>query len=177
MIVWINGTFGVGKTTTSGFIAEHSEGWRVFDPEWVGYMLSANLKDLGADDFQDLPPWRSLVPQVMAEVEALTGSNLVAPQTVLVEEYWKELSDGMAALGLDVFHVVLDCDDSVLRQRIEADEAESDALQWRLDHLPHAHDAAEWMRHEADLVIDTTALEPTEVASAVVAGLAESTGF
>ena len=172
MIVWINGTFGVGKTTTTQLLVERGRNLRAFDPEWVGYMLSANLKDLGVADFQDLTPWRRLVPHVMSEVQTLTGSDLVAPQTVLIEAYWNELKEGMAALGLDSFHIVLDCNEEVLRNRIENDELEADARQWRLDHLDRYRESAAWMRQAADLVIDTTDLAPTEVASVAVAAVA-----
>jgi hypothetical protein len=53
MHVWVNGTFGVGKTTTATRMRELAPAWRVFDPEWVGYMLRANLGDLTFSDFQD----------------------------------------------------------------------------------------------------------------------------
>ena len=65
MILWLNGTFGVGKTTTSRCIAEVSAEWHPFDPEWVGYMLRANLDGVPFDDFQDLAAWRRLVPHVI----------------------------------------------------------------------------------------------------------------
>jgi sigma54-dependent transcription regulator len=33
VIIWINGTFGVGKTTTAGQVVAMSERLRLFDPE------------------------------------------------------------------------------------------------------------------------------------------------
>ena len=45
VIVWLNGTFGVGKSTTSRDLVARWSGSRVFDPEWVGYMLANNLAD------------------------------------------------------------------------------------------------------------------------------------
>lgn len=65
MIVWLNGTFGAGKTTTAHELVYRSQGWRIFDPESVGYMLSDNLRDLEFSDFQDLPSWRRLTPLVL----------------------------------------------------------------------------------------------------------------
>lgn len=54
-IIWINGTFGAGKTTTAGKLVELTDRTRLFDPEHVGYMLSANLSDQQFTDFHDLP--------------------------------------------------------------------------------------------------------------------------
>ncbi len=85
MIVWINGTFGVGKTTTAGLLAERTD-WRVFDPEHVGYLLQSNMADVPVEDFQDLGPWRTLVPMVADEIFLATSNPaMIAVQTVLDE--------------------------------------------------------------------------------------------
>ncbi|MEP7025229.1 MAG: hypothetical protein ABJB47_15815 [Actinomycetota bacterium] len=42
MIIWLNGAFGAGKTTTATLLSELVPASRVFDPETVGYMLMAH---------------------------------------------------------------------------------------------------------------------------------------
>jgi len=64
MILWINGAFGAGKTTTAGLVTKRLEDAKVFDPEYVGYMLMPFIKS-PTGDFQDLPLWRHLVIQTM----------------------------------------------------------------------------------------------------------------
>ena len=169
MIVWINGAFGVGKTTVAAAVEEHS-GWRTFDPEHVGYLLAGNLRDLDFDDFQDLPPWRALVPAVADEIYRYTNTEvLIAVQTVIVEAYWAELVEGLAARELPVFQVLLDCGEVELRRRIESDEDEAGAREWRLDHVAGFERARDdWLGRAADLVVDTTELVPEEVAGRVV---------
>jgi hypothetical protein len=169
VIIWLNGTFGAGKTSTARELVSLLPDARVFDPEWVGYMLKANLSDLEFTDFQQLPPFRALVPVVLQEVAKLTGQHLVAVQSVLVESYWRELAAGFGRLSLPVFHVLLHADTDLLAQRIRADEVEREACQWRLDHLAEYTVARSWMEAAADLVVDSTALPVAEVA-AVVAG-------
>jgi hypothetical protein len=164
MILWLNGTFGVGKTTTSRCIAEVSAEWHPFDPEWVGYMLRANLDGVPFDDFQDLAAWRRLVPHVMHEVGLLTGEHLIASQTVLVEDYWNELRSGLEDRGLEVFHVLLDCDEAVLRDRISCDADERGAQEWRVRHLEDYRAARAWMVRAADQVVDTSGSDPGKVA-------------
>ena len=66
----------------------------MFDAEIVGYMLMTILQDQTFSDFQDLPPWRALVPVVTAEIERHTGQDLLAVQTVLSQAYWAELTGG-----------------------------------------------------------------------------------
>lgn len=168
MIVWINGTFGVGKTTTAKAITERTN-WRMFDPEHVGFLLAGNLRDLDFDDFQDLPPWRALVPAVAGEIYYYTNpAAMIAVQTVLVEKYWTELASGLAERNLEVLHVVLDCNEAELRRRIENDEIEPQALDWRLDHLAGLREARPWLARSADLYLDTTDLSSEAAALAII---------
>lgn len=120
MIVWLNGTFGVGKTTVARELIGLMPDTRVFDTEWVGYMLAENFRDHEITDFQQLPPWRSLVPRVLAEVTRFTGQHLVVVQSVLDADYWTELRDGLDRCSLELLHVVLHADEVALTARIEA---------------------------------------------------------
>ena len=129
-------------------------------------MLMANLSGLDVYDFQDLSTWRTLVPTVAAEIASLTGDNLIAVQTVLVEDYWLELQRRMGAHRLEVRHVLLDADNETLRARISADDT---ARQWRLDHSDAYESARYWMTARADLIVDTTGRTPAEVADEICA--------
>lgn len=66
MIVWVNGTFGVGKTATSREVCSLLPDARIFDTEHVGYMLRHVLASVPVDDFQD---WREVIA---ARIEADT---------------------------------------------------------------------------------------------------------
>ena len=170
MILWLNGPFGGGKTSTAAALAAVRPQWRVFDPEMVGHFLCAALPDLaeGVDDFQDLPAWRPLVAATLHEVSVQTGQHLVAPQSVLNERYFKEIVGQLASAGQRTFHVVLDAPEAVLRQRIEeSDEAQA----WRLGHLTLYLEARGWMVGQADLVLDTSTYDPAGVATTIVAAV------
>ena len=94
VIIWLNGTFGAGKTTTGMRLAGRLANARLFDPEEVGYLLMRTLEDHEFRDFQDLAPWRELVPVFTEKIALFTGQHLIAVQTVLREEYWQELTAG-----------------------------------------------------------------------------------
>ena len=167
MIIWLNGTFGAGKTTTGMRLAGRLANARLFDPEEVGYLLMRTLEDHEFRDFQDLAPWRELVPVFTEKIALFTGQHLIAVQTVLREEYWQELTAGFERTELDIFHVLLHVDSDVLAERIKADEALAVACQWRLDHIGDYEKARPWMESAADLVIDTTHLPAAEVAERI----------
>jgi hypothetical protein len=167
VIVWLNGTFGAGKTATAGELVRLLPAARIFDPEQVGYMLRHVLHE-PVDDFQDLPPWRPLVRETATRVLRHAGGTLVAPQTVLVEAYAREIFDGLDDDGVDVRHFVLHADEAELVRRIEGDRVERGARAWRLDHLARYRQALPWLRRDGT-VVDTAGRSPQEVAR-VIAG-------
>ncbi|SEP39046.1 AAA family ATPase [Amycolatopsis saalfeldensis] len=78
MIVWLNGTHGAGKTTTSALVQELIPDSRVFDAEKVGETLMDIAPGLPAtDNFQHWPPWRPLVVETARRVLDYTGGTLV----------------------------------------------------------------------------------------------------
>jgi hypothetical protein len=171
MIIWLNGTFGAGKTTTARELVPLIPDSRLFDPELVGYVLMEYLSDHEFSDFQDLTPWRTLVPIVTNQVAQFTGQHLIAAQSVLNEAYWAELQKGFFRHSLDVFRVVLHVEPGVLTERIKADEEEKKACQWRLNHIPDYIAARPWLEKTADLVVDSTALSAGKAASTIAAAL------
>lgn len=168
MIVWLNGTFGCGKTTTAAELHSLIPSSRLFDPETVGYMLQPNLADHPVSDFQHWPPWRPLVVATATELARFTGEHLLAPQTILARAYLEQIFTGLRGAGLPVFHVVLDADEEILRQRIQgSDEAQA----WRLAHLAEYRASRPWMIAAADLVVDTGCRTPAAVARQIADAL------
>lgn len=167
MIIWLNGTFGAGKTTAARLLSQQDRRLRLFDPEWVGYMLRENLSDYPVTDFRHWESWRVLTPLVADELIRFSGQSLVAPQTVLEEHYWDELTSALSERGHEVLHVLVDAEEEALRARIEADEVEAAALPWRLDHVSKFAHARPWLTDRADLVVDTTRLAAEDVADRI----------
>ncbi|MBF8189733.1 ATP-binding protein [Nonomuraea sp. K274] len=167
MIIWLNGTFGAGKTSTANELLPLVPDARYFDPEQVGYLLQtvSGLPPVG--DFQHWTPWRHLVVETAAQLLDYVGGVLVMPQTVLVDEYWREIHEGLGKAGIPVRHFVLHTDRDTLTRRINA--AESGISQWRLDHLTAYEEAFPWLSRAGE-VVDTTHVTPSETAK-TIAGL------
>lgn len=161
MIVWLNGAFGCGKTTTAAELCPLIPSCRLFDPETVGYMLRPNLVDHPVSDFQQWPPWRTLVMATATELARFTGQHLIAPQTILARAYQEQIFAGLRDAGQAVFHAVLDAGEDVLRQRIEGS---GEAQAWRLAHLAQYQASRSWMIPAADLVVNTAGQTPSAVA-------------
>jgi len=164
MIVWLNGTHGAGKTTTSALVQRLLPNARVLDAEKVGEVLMDVKPGLPAtDNFQHWDPWRPLVVETARRIQQYTGGTLVMPMTVLVEDYWREISAGLAEHGIPVRHFVLHVDPAALRDRIQND-ADLGPSPFRFAYMqPYEEAARTWLHNEAE-VIDTTHITADEAA-------------
>ena len=102
------------------------------------------------------------------ELARYTGRHLIAVQTVLHHGYLTEIFAGLRAAGIDVFHVLLDADEAVLRPRILAS---GEAVGWRLDHLEQYQAARAYLIEAADVVVRTDSGSPDQVAAEIAAAV------
>lgn len=121
MIVWINGTFGSGKTTTAYELEKRLERAFVFDPERFGYVLMKNIPEaLQKDNFQDFPIWRetnySLLKQIVINYEGI----IIVPMTITREEYFHEIISRLRNDQLIVNHVTLMASKTTIKKRLHS---------------------------------------------------------
>jgi len=167
VIVWINGAFGSGKSTTAGLVVTMLDEAKLFDPEYVGYMLMPFVQS-PTGDFQDLPLWRHLVVETMSGLAQQYPHPWVVPMTLINAEYRAEILDGIRSRGVEVCEVVLTLPAGQLRARIDADQVEAQARQWRHD---HASQALATFASLTDATFIDASLTPERVADAVTAHL------
>ncbi|MEU1177945.1 NUDIX domain-containing protein [Streptomyces sp. NPDC005820] len=173
-VVWINGAFGAGKTTTARELIDLIPNSTLFDPEVIGGALPhllppKRLAEVG--DYQDLPIWRRLVIDTAAALLGEVGGTLVVPMTLLRQEYRDEIFGGLAARRIPVRHILLAPAETILRGRIAGREVPPDlpdgeirVRQWSYDHIePYRAALASWLTTDAHLV-DTSHLTPYETA-------------
>ncbi|MFD5748788.1 NUDIX domain-containing protein [Streptomyces sp. NPDC127033] len=176
MIVWINGAFGVGKTSTARELIDLIPNCTLYDPEPIAGELTRLLpqkKLAEVSDFQDLPIWRRLVVDTAAALLAEVGGALVVPMTLLRQEYRDEIFGGLAARRIAVRHVLLSTDETILRARIAAREDVADDPEvnernrrWCYEHIEPYRTALDWLTGDAH-VIDNTVLTARETAEAL----------
>ena len=164
MIVWLNGTHGAGKTTTSALVQQLIPDSRVFDAEKVGETLMDITPGLPAtDNFQHWPPWRPLVVETARRVLDYTGGTLVMPMTVLVEQYWREISDRPRPT-CDPGKALRPARRPGHSPRAHREGHSHSLSPFRLKYLePYAEAARMWLHGEAE-VVDTTHLTPAQAA-------------
>ncbi|GGT59703.1 NUDIX hydrolase [Streptomyces purpureus] len=176
MIVWINGAFSAGKTSAARELIDLIPHSTLYDPELTGTAVRSLLphKRLAeVNDVQELPIWRRMVVDTAAALLAEVAGVLVVPMTLLRQEYRDEIFGGLAARRIEVCHVALTPDETILRGRIAgreeyADDPEANerVRQWSYDHLEPYRAALGWITTDAHLV-DNSALTPAGTAEAI----------
>ena len=119
MLVWINGPFGGGKTTTAFELARRCAGAVVCDPEEVGFGLrKAMPREVWGGDFQDLRSWRQGVVEVLDRAGNGVAGPVIVPMTLVEPAYVDEVIGGLRDLGHDVRHVALISSADEVRRRL-----------------------------------------------------------
>ncbi|MFJ7203809.1 NUDIX domain-containing protein [Streptomyces sp. NPDC098789] len=199
MIVWINGAFGAGKTSTARELTGLLPDATLYDPETVGDALRLLLPRErldGVADYQDLPSWRRLVVDAAAALLAEVGGVLVVPMTLLRQEYRDEIFGALAARRIPVRHVLLAPEETILRARtatVGGDDGEAGdgsggrdgsdggtkgdgagradrGRSWSQAHFASYREALGWLTSDAH-VIDNGALTARETARCIAEAL------
>lgn len=100
MIVMINGSFGVGKTTVARLLRGALPRSAIYDPELVGSVLMRlphwiNLCGAGTDDFQDIALWRRSVVAGVRLVRRVVPGPVIVPMTFSNRAYFDEIVAGI----------------------------------------------------------------------------------
>lgn len=169
-VVWINGAFGVGKTTVANLLRDAVPGTVIVDPEEVGSLLRMTLQPVvPVHDFQEWGAWRDLVGATVTSVarELPLGSRglVVVPQTITEETYWAQIIEGLGEV-IELIPVSLRVEESEHRRRAEGDTEEPGALRWRLAKFGRFEDTT-WI-DKSFTVLDTTGRSPEDTVDELI---------
>lgn len=167
MIVYLNGGFGVGKTTVAELLVSELEPAMLFDPESVGGMLAETLSRVDRrNDFQEYPVWIDLVQSFLDDLRrSYPAVPIVVPMSILDERKRLDVIERMREVDRDFYDFTLIADRDELQRRILARPLKSSSREWCLQHLPVAPSASSF---EQTYAIDTTRLTPQEVAASIL---------
>jgi hypothetical protein len=107
VLIWVNGTFGVGKTHTVAELHRRLAGSLVVDPEHVGYGMQKLVPSSYRPDFQDFVSWRTGVVEVLDLILRRHDGHVLVPMTVTDPRYFDETVGRLREIGHDVRHVAL----------------------------------------------------------------------
>ncbi|MCA1632052.1 MAG: tunicamycin resistance protein [Acidobacteria bacterium] len=103
MIILINGSFGVGKTTVAKLLRGSFPGSVLYDPEWPGLVLMRlpkwiKLKGSGTDDFQHVDLWRKSAVAGVRLFRLFASGPVIVPMTFSHRAYFDEVVTSLKRL-------------------------------------------------------------------------------
>jgi|SRR5262245_31078342 len=103
MIVMINGSFGVGKTTIAKLLRRSLSGSAIYDPEWVGFVLKRlprwiRLNGSGSGDYQDIVLWRRSAVAGVRLFRLIASGPVIVPMVFSRRDYFDEVISGIEPL-------------------------------------------------------------------------------
>jgi hypothetical protein len=176
MIVFINGPFGVGKTTVARSLVQKMPHATMYDPEIVGGALHRTFKPFTkVEDFQDYTLWRRLVVGGARLFRTLSGRPLVVPMTVWKRNVFDPMVAGLRGADPDLSCFRLTASREVLVNRISSDTEDTEAYPWRTSHLEVSLKASQDPAFGRE--IPTGDRTPTEVADQILETLPLHAGW
>jgi hypothetical protein len=176
MVVFLNGAFGIGKTTVARRVRRLVPGSAVFDPELVGLVLRRlpgwlELEGRGTDDFQDLAAWRRTSILGIRALRAVRRTVIV-PMALSRLDYLSELRRGVERFEPEVRHFCLVAPLPVVLERLarRGGDLSHPSMAWqvrRAEECCTAHRAAAYTEH-----IQAAERTPGQIAAELAARIA-----
>jgi len=119
MILWINGAFGSGKTTTAYKLNRRLSNSFIYDPENAGAFIRENTNGLFASgDFQDIPLWREINYKALRMITQAYNGTVIVPMTLVNPSYYDEIIGRLILDGVSVKHYILYATRNELQRRL-----------------------------------------------------------
>jgi len=137
MIVMINGSFGVGKTTIAKLLRGSLPGSVIYDPEWVGFVLRRlpkwiKLKGSGSDDYQDIALWRRSAVAGVRLFRLFASGPVIVPMAFSRRDYFDEVVRGIEPLDSELRMFCLKASLATVKKRLveRGTEIEGAGTEW-----------------------------------------------
>jgi hypothetical protein len=175
MILFINGPFGVGKTSVAKVLVQKLPHSMLYDPEVVGAVLHRILGPFGkAEDFQDYALWRPLVVEGARLLRKVPARTLLIPMTVWRRDLFDPIIAGLRRDDEDLSYFRLTASRDVLMDRIASDTEDREAYAWRTAHVEVCLKSSRYPAFGTEICTDMRT--PVEIADQILKCLAVQTG-
>ncbi|MBW3588090.1 MAG: AAA family ATPase [Actinobacteria bacterium] len=119
MIIWINGPFGVGKTTTARRLVKRVPNSTLINVEKIGSLIRGLVpRELRSADWQHDPLWPDLNVRVLTSLDRRAAGPIVVPMTLWEPLIFDGIVGELRSSGIEVRHFALMAPLEVLTRRM-----------------------------------------------------------
>lgn len=140
MILWINGAFGVGKSTVAEALHKKLPNSYLYDPENAGAFIWQNIPDFLSrkGDFQDIPLWREINRGMLQYITDHSDTTVIVPMTMINSRYYREITEYIDARQTPIFHFILSASkETILRRLAQRGEKKNAWAERQIDRCMH----------------------------------------
>lgn len=169
MLLWINGTFGVGKTHVASELQRKVPGSVVSDPEVLGVGIQRMYPRALRVDFQETPWWTPTVAELLADLASRHPGPVIVPMTLADPDRHDAVFATLRAAGVETRHVTLLASRDAVRRRVRARFENPEG--WPLQHYDGNDASLRTSRFATQLETDHLSLPEVVTAVGRIAGL------
>ena len=122
MIIWIDGAYGVGKSTLAEKLHELLPNSFIFDAENVGNAVRDNMPQsvYYSETFEGYPLWYHVCNELLTELNHRFDGAVLVPMTLMRRESFARFAVPLRGRGIEIVHVLLESSKEVIHNRILA---------------------------------------------------------
>lgn len=135
MILWINGPYGVGKSSLAEKLHECNPHSFLFDAEAVGNAVRDNRpKELfNGYIFEGYPLWFSVCAALLADIAGRFDGDIYVPMTLVFADSFEKIERPLKEKNICVKHILLESSRQMIHDRILSRGEEEDC--WCMRHI------------------------------------------
>ena len=135
MVVWINGPYGVGKSTLAEQLVRDGPKGFVFDAEAVGNAVRDTLPQemYSGALFEYYPRWFEMCAVLLQDISARYDGILYVPMTLVLPDSFEKFARPLQESGIPVKHILLESNHATVLERILERGEEADC--WCAQHI------------------------------------------
>ena len=173
MIIWIDGAYGVGKSTLAEKLHGLLPNSSIFDAENVGNAVRDNMPQsvYYSETFEGYPLWFHVCNELLTEVTDRFDGVVLVPMTLMQRDSFPKFADPLREKGIEIVHVLLESSGEIIHDRILERGENEDC--WCMRHID---DCLSAQQHYEDVIrVQSFGQTAEELAKEVVQALGLST--
>lgn len=166
MIIWINGAYGVGKSTVAKALHKMNSNSFIFDAEAVGNAVRDNLpqKLFNGYIFENYDLWFEMIVKLLISIKQSYQGDIYVPMTLVYQDSFQKIEEPLKKQGIQIKHMLLEANYETIHDRILSRGEEEGC--WCMNHidlcLNQQRDFSDVMR------IPTDTNTPQEIAKHII---------